>query len=329
MKKIISTILVLGMMVAMVGCSAPAESASKDDGGSSYPNKPINVIVAYKAGGGTDTGARILTSVAEEEFGQPLLVVNKEGADGEIGYTELAMAKPDGYTIGFINLPTFVSLPNERETNYSPDDVIPLVNHVYDQGVLVVQGSSEWQTLEQFVQYAKDNPEAITVSNNGTGASNHIGGAHFAKEAGIKLSYIPFGGSADMLAALRGGHVKATVAKISEVTSLVNAGELRILASFTEERLESFPEVPTLKEKGYDVIFGSARGIVAPKGTPDEIVKILREKLEKVIKSPEHMEKAAKANLPIKFMDGDQFKAYIDQQTKYVNEVVPTLDLEQ
>ncbi|HLS52820.1 MAG TPA: tripartite tricarboxylate transporter substrate binding protein [Tissierellaceae bacterium] len=324
MKKVLVLLLVVGLTFSLVACTS--------DGGeevdtSDYPSKNIEIIVAYKAGGGTDVGARILASEAEKEIGQPLVIINREGSDGELGYTQLAQAKPDGYTIGFINLPTFVSLTLERDTKYGIDDVEPILNHVYDSGVVVVQSSSELDTIEDFIEYAKKNPGDLTIANNGTGASNHIGAAHLAHEADIEVTHVPFGGSTDMLAALRGGHVKAAVAKISEVAGLVDSGELKILASFTEERLENFPDVPTLAEKGYKILFGSARALVAPKGTPKEIIDYLHDKFKAAMESTEHMEKAKNADLPIMYMGPEELGEYIKNEEVYLKEIGEILDL--
>lgn len=328
MKRILLLLLSLTLVFSLVACGADdAEEGDADVEAVEFPTKPIDVIVAYKAGGGTDVGARVLASVAEEKLGQSLVILNKPGSDGELGYTELAKAEPDGYTIGFINLPTFVSLIAERDTEFEVDDVEPILNHVYDSGVLVVQASSEIETLEEFVEYAKENPEELTISNNGTGASNHIGAAHFEYEADIEVTHVPFGGSTDMLAALRGGHVDATVAKISEVAGLEEAGELRILASFTEERLENFPDVPTMKESGYDILFGSARALVAPKGTPQEIIDILHDGFKEAIESEEHLEKAKDADLPIKYMSPEELGQYIKDEEAYLKEISDIIDL--
>lgn len=324
MKRVVLLLLSLALLLSVVGCAG--DSGDQIDI-SNYPSKPVEIIVAYKAGGGTDVGARILASEAEKIFGQPLVILNVEGSDGELGYTQLAQSKPDGYTIGFINLPTFVSLTLERNTKYTIDDVVPILNHVYDAGVLVVQSSSDIKTLEDFVEYAKAHPGDLTIANNGTGASNHIGAAHFEYEAGIDVTHVPFGGSTDMIAALRGGHVDACVAKISEVASLVKSGELRILASFTEERLENFPDVPTMKEKGYDILFGSARALVAPKGTPQEIIDYIHDKFKEAMDSPEHMEKAKNADLPIKYMSPEELGEYIKNEEVYLKEIRTFLDL--
>ncbi|MDP0488781.1 MAG: tripartite tricarboxylate transporter substrate binding protein [Fusobacterium sp. JB021] len=320
MKKFLK-VLGVSCVLALLGACGKEKVEKK------YPSKPVEVIVAYKAGGGTDVGARILMSEAQKDFPQPFVIVNKPGADGEVGYTELLTAKPDGYTIGFINLPTFVSLPLQRHTKFSKEDAAPIMNHVYDPGVLVVRADSPWKTLEEFVKAAKERPEELTISNNGTGASNHIGAAHFAYESGIKVTHVPFGGSTDMIAALRGGHVDATVAKASEITNLVKGGELRLLASFTDKRLEKFKDIPTLKEKGYNVIFGSARAIVAPKGTPQDRLDYLNSVLKTALESESNIEKSNNSNLPLMYMSPEELGQYINNQEKYIKEIVPKLGL--
>lgn len=333
MKRILAILLSIFLVFSLVACSTNKQTTTDEtnkeevSAANDYPNKPIEIIVAYKAGGGTDRGARVLTSAADKKIDQPLVIINKPGADGELGFTELVNAKPDGYTIGFINLPTFVSLPLNRQTKYTKDDVEPLLNYVYDAGVLVVRADSQWESLEDFIKYAKENPEKITISNNGTGASNHIGAAHLAYETDIKVTHVPFGGSSDMLAALRGKHVDATVAKISEVANLVENGELRLLASFTKERLDDFPEVPTLKEKGYEILFGSARALAAPKGVPKEVLDKLHDMLKEVIETPEHMEAAKNSNLQIKYMSPEGLKEYMDETEAYLKDVTTKIDL--
>ena len=157
MKKKFLAVLTLLLSLLLVACGGEKKAAEANP--DAYPEKPVNVIIAYKAGGGTDVGARILMAEAQKNFPQTFVIVNKPGADGEIGYTELAKAAPDGYTIGFINLPTFVSLPHERQTKYKIDDVEPIMNHVYDPGVLVVKADSPFNTLADFVENAKAHPD--------------------------------------------------------------------------------------------------------------------------------------------------------------------------
>ena len=324
MKKFVK---LLGSLLTLVALFVACDKGQKNEPIEAYPSKPVNVIVAYKAGGGTDVGARILISEAQKNFQQPFVIVNKPGADGEIGYTELLKSKPDGYTIGFINLPTFVSIPLQRKTNFKKEDATAIMNHVYDPGVLVVKNDIKWKNLQEFVEDARNNPDTLTISNNGTGASNHIGAAHFAYEAGIKVTHVPFGGSTDMIAALRGNHVDATVAKISEVGNLVKNNELRILASFTENKLENFPDVPTLKENGYNVLFGSARAIVAPTGTPQEVIQKLHDTFKEALESQDNIEKSKNANLPLQYMSPEELTNYINEQETYIKEIVPKLGI--
>lgn len=310
MKKTVGKIISSMMLtLALVSCSG---SDNKED--AKYPSKDINVLVAYKAGGGTDVGARILTKEARNEFDKNLVILNRPGSDGIIGFTELAKAKPDGYTIGFINLPNYTSLSLTREVEFDTDSIIPIINHVYDEGIFVVKADSKWNSIEDFVEDARKNPNTYTISNNGAGASNHIGAATFTKEAGIEVKHIPYGGSTDMITALRGNHVDATVAKVSEILPLVKSGELKVLASFTEERVEVLEDTPTLMEKGYNVIFGSSRALAAPAGTPDEIIKYLHDKFKKVIESDAHMEAAKTANLPIKYMSSEELKIFMKNE---------------
>lgn len=294
---------------------------------SNYPIKPVKVIVAYKTGGGTDVGARLLIGEAQKYFPQPFVVKNITGSAGEEGYSKILTAKPDGYTIGFINLPSFINYSFKNNLKVKKEDVKIILNHVFDPGVLVVRYDSRWQNLEEFVEEAKNRPEALTVANNGLGNSNHVGAAHFAYEAGIELTHVPFGGSMDMITALQEGYVDATVAKISEVMGYVKSKEFKILASFTEERLEKFQDIPTLKEKGYDVVFGSARTLVAPKNTPDTIIKNLHDVFKKALDSEENRKKSEELNLMLKYMSEEEMLKYIERQEEYMRTIVPKLGI--
>ncbi|MFA6845701.1 MAG: tripartite tricarboxylate transporter substrate binding protein [Sphaerochaetaceae bacterium] len=292
-----------------------------------FPSHAITVIIGFKAGGGTDVGARVLCSVAQKYLGQSLIITNTSGADGELGYARICNAKPDGYTLGFINLPTFVSLPLDRQTLYSVDGITPIMNHVFDPAVLVVRNDSSFTDLEAYIGYAKANPFIITVGNNGYGASNHIAAAHFCKETGIQVTHVPFGGSVDMLTALDKGYVQSVVAKISEVAKAQRDGKYRLLASFTQERLPSFPDVPTLVEKGIPVTFGSARALVAPRGTPPEVLAILLAAFKQAMEDNENIVQSKALDLPLHYMGPEELATYIEEQRRYITETVPTLPL--
>ena len=339
MRKMLRLFAALMVTASLAGCAggqasetpkaAPAGAQAEGEGGSAKawkPEKDINVIVAYKAGSGTDTGARILCSIAEKYVGRTLLIVNKEGADGKIGYTELANAKPDGYTIGFINLPTYVSLAQEPDSVFNKDSVTPIVNHLFEPSVVVVKKDAPWNTIEEFIDYCKAHPGEVKCSTNGVKASNHIGIQLLAKKAGFEGSASPYGGTADQLLALRQGEVEVSVPKAGDVASLTGEnGELKVLASYTEQRLEDYPDVPTLKEKGYDLVYGSARALVAPAGTPQEVIDFYVDAFSKTMEDPENIEKSKNAGLSLSLMSPETLGEYIDEQDDFVKNTLPTL----
>ena len=193
-----------------------------------------------------------------------------------------------------------------------------IANYIYDSGVLIVNLNSKWKNLEEFILEAKKNPRKITLGNNGIGMSNHLGGIMLENEAGIEFIHTPFSSSSDILEALEKGYIDAAIVKISEVGD-VNR-KFQILASFTEERFERIGvvlgDIPTLKEKGYDVIFGSTRAFVVPKGTPRQILEKLREILKKGIRSYENIENFKKIGLNIKYIEADEMKSCIEEEEK-------------
>lgn len=315
-------------LMLFAGCTKKdaGTASTPNDGAAWKPAKDVSVIVAYKAGSGTDTGARILCSIAEKYVGETLVVVNKEGADGKIGYTALANAKPDGYTIGFINLPTFNSLAAEENSSFTVDSIVPIVNHLFEPSVIVVRKDAPWDTIEDLIAYCKNHPNEVKCSTNGVKASNHIGAQLLAKSAGFVFSCIPYGGTADQLLALRQGEVQVSVPKAGDITSLIGEnGELKVLASFTEERLADLQDVPTLKEKGYNLVYGSARALVAPKGTPQNVIDFYVDAFKKTMEDPDNIQKSKNAGLSLNFMSPEALGAFIDKEDDFVKNTLPGL----
>lgn len=291
------------------------------------PSGDVTVIVAYKAGSGTDTGARLLASEAQKYVGHTLIINNLPGADGKIGWTRLVNSKPDGQTIGFINLPTFTTLATQPGAPFSTDQVVPIANHLIETGVIVVKADSPYKTLKELVDAAKANPN-LRASTNGVKASNHTAAQLFAKSAGIKYKAIPYGGTADQLLALRQGEVDFSCAKEGDVAKLVKGDkpELRILATFDKKRLAAFPDVPTLGELGYyPNWYGSARALVAPKGTPDDVIAFYVDAFKKTMSDPQTIEQHKKAGLSLHFMDNKELAELIKQQEKFAKEEVSQL----
>lgn len=291
------------------------------------PQQDVNVIIAYKAGSGTDTGARLLMTMAEKHIGKTVIINNLPGADGKIGWTRLVNSKPDGYTIGFINLPTFTTLANEKNAAFKVSQVVPIANHLNETGVVVVRADSKWQTLNDLVKDAKASGK-LRASTNGVKASNHTAAQLFAKSANFEYKAIPYGGTADQLLALRQGEVDFTCAKIADVAKLIagDKPELRLLGVYDTQRLADYPDVPTLGELGYyDQWYGSARAIVAPAGMPADVLKYWVDTFKTVMSDPEVIEAHKKGGLTMSYMDDKQLGELIKAQDAFARDVISKL----
>ena len=291
------------------------------------PSSDVNVIVAYKAGSGTDTGARLLAQQAEKYVGKTLIINNLPGADGKIGWTELVNSKPNGQTIGFINLPTFTTLATQPNATFTTAKVIPIANHLIETGVVVVRADSPYKTLKDLVKAAKAKKN-LRASTNGVKASNHTAAQLLATSAGFKYKAIPYGGTADQLLALRQGEVHFTCAKVADIAKLVKGDkpELRVLGVFSKTHIAEFPDVPTLGELGYyPNWYGSARALVAPAGTPKDVIAFYVDAFKKTMNDPECVAAHKKAGLSMNFMDDKELGALIKQQEVFCRDEIAKL----
>ena len=295
MKKFLAMILALAMVLCLVACGGSDKAADTSGDGAWAPTDTVTVIVAYKAGNGTDLTARVLTQFAEKYLGQTVVIENLDGGSGAIGWTALAQAEPDGHTIGFVNLPNFnSSIVNAADTGvmYKVDDFKAICNHVTETSCVLVAANSPFNTLEDLIAYAKENPGSLKASTNGNQASNHIGAQMLAVTADFEYTAIPYGGTSDQLLALRQGEVDWSVAKVADFSSFTS--EVKVLGVYNETRLEEFPDVPTLGELGYyDQWLGSSRVICAPAGVSDEVIAFYEEAFRQIMADPEYQEAAA------------------------------------
>lgn len=314
--------------ILLGGCGGSGSKSGGNSDAAWKPEKDVKVIVAYKAGSGTDTGARLLANSAKKYVGQTLVIENKPGADGKIGWTELSKSKPDGYTIGFINLPTYTTLAQQKGTAFDDKSIVPICNHLTETAVVVVKNDAKWKDLKELVADAKANPGQLKCSTNGNQASNHTAAQLFAKSAEFDYNAIPYGGTADQLLALRQGEVDFSCAKIADVSKLIKGDnpELRVLGVFAEKRDPQLKDVPTLGEMGYyDKWYGSARALVAPKGTPDNVVKFYEDAFKKTMDDPEVKAAHEKADMVIDFKDHTVLGKMIQEQMDFCKNVVSQL----
>ena len=282
-----------------------------------YPAKPVMTIVAYPAGGETDIGARIVAAIAEKELGQPMIVVNKGGAGGQLGWTELARQKADGYAIGFIGLPSIntVILDPERKASFGIDAFVPIINQVVDPVCMYVKPNSPYKTLKDLIEDAKKRPEKIILCTTGILSVEHLAILLLEDTAKVKFRIVHFDGSAQIQPAILGGQIDVGVDNVGGAwTSHVNSGQVRPLILMDKERSKFYPNTPTTVEMGYSrVVMSSSRGIVGPKGIPEPIIKRLQVVLKKAMENPEHVAKMDKAGLAIKVMVGEDYGKYINE----------------
>jgi len=283
-----------------------------------YPTKPVTMIVAYAAGGSTDILARITAKYLEAELKQPFVVVNKPGAAGSVGFTSIAKAAPDGYSIGLINLSGVIVNPIVQPdvVRYRITDFAGIANVVTDPGVFCVKADSPLKNLDDLIAAAKAAPGKLAVSHEGAGSGDHLGVMEFCKKASIEMNPVPFEGDAPAKAALLGGHIDVLAVNVSEIAEMVNTGQLRALAVQNDKRSAELPDVPTFAELGYPtVIQGTAsRGFAAPKDIPAEALDVLVSAMKKIVASNEYQEELKKLNMPIDFVPGEEFtKLLLDQ----------------
>ena len=329
MKKILALLLSLVMVFALCACGdkaaeepaeevsaeeVPAEEAPAEETAAEgwAPNGPVTMIVAYKAGSGTDTTARILTKYAEKYVGQTIVVENVEGGSGSIGWSMLAEKDPDGMTIGFMNLPNFSSSIVKELGTYTIDDFAAICNHVTETSLVIVRADDDrFNTLEDLVNYGKENDGKLVASTNGPQKSNHIGAKAFANSAGFKFIDMHQDGTANELTSLRGKEADFCVAKVADIAG--QESEYKILGVFAEERLPELPEVPTLGELGYyDEWLGSSRCIVAPAGVPQEVIDFYEAAFKATMEDPEYLEAAA--NFATNYIGAEGTTALIAEQ---------------
>lgn len=327
MKKKLALIGVAALSAGLLFAGCGKKDNAQSSGATWKPEKDVKVIVAYKAGSGTDTGARLLTNSAKKYVGQTMVIENKPGADGKIGWTELSKAKPDGYTIGFINLPTYTTLATQG-ASFDDKSIVPIANHLTETAVVVVRKDAKWNTLKELVEDAKAHPGELKASTNGAKASNHTAAQLLSTTAGFEYNAVPYGGTADQLLALRQGEVDFSCAKVADVAKLIKGdnAELKVLGIYSEKRDPSLPDVPTLGELGYyNKWYGSARALVAPKGTPDNIIKFYETAFKQTLEDPEVKAAHEKAGMEIDFKDSKELGKLIQEQMDFAKNVVAKL----
>lgn len=312
-----SGLIAVLMAVLLVGWSVPAPAAE-------FPTKEIQIIVPWAAGGATDLIFRAMGATAAKYLQKAVVVVNRPGGGGAVGFTDAMKARPDGYTLVTAVTPLCI-LPHQTATAFTYRDFDPILNVVSDPSMFLVQADAPWKTTPEFVDAARKNPGSITVGNSGAGGGVHLVALAFEKAAGIQLNHIPFSGGGPSVTALMGGHVNAVSVSPPEGVAQIKAGQLRIIALFAAQRLAMFPDVPTVKEQGIDFSMGMWRGLAAPKGTPPEVTRVLHDAFKKTMDDPEFQARAKEMSVILSYLGPKDFAALMARDDEFLGKLIKSL----
>jgi tripartite-type tricarboxylate transporter receptor subunit TctC len=277
-----------------------------------YPARPVNVTVVYAAGGTMDTTARTIAGPAEKLLGQQFAITNVGGAGGAVGLGLVAKQKPDGYHLAVCSHAGLVFVPHVQTVTYKLDDFVPVMHYGFSPNAVVVRTESPWRTLKELVEYARQNPRKVTYSTGGTGSPMHLAMEFIARQEGIQWTHVPYQGANPAMIALLGGHVMAESGS-TEWMPHVKEGKLRLLAAQGEKRMKAFPDVPTLRELGYDFTTGAYFMFAAPKGTPQAVVGKLDDALHKAMDDPKFLDLLGKLEMEVAYRNSSDLRKYLEE----------------
>lgn len=295
--------LTLGIALGSAG-SALAQSGN-------YPQKPVEFIVPWSPGGGSDTLMRVVSNHAKEYLGQPMPVINMPGVSGTTGLQELAQRKPDGHTVGQIHEGLLVA-HHTGLTQLNWDDFAPVASVTASPQYLTINADSPWQSFEEFVAYAKENPGEIRFGVT-LGGIPHVHAAMIEEAEDLSFRYVGFEGTGARIRALVGGHIDAAMGDVASSGEFVKNGDLRFLAVGSKQRLDETPEVPTFAELGYDSLnLSIVRGLIAPKGTPPERIETLASAMESLSQDEKFVQAINNAGAQVQYAGPEVFTEYLD-----------------
>lgn len=300
----------LATIFAGLLASTPLAAQSVED----FPTKPMTYIIPFNAGGESDISARFQQSEWEDVTGQQVIIQYQPGAGGAQAWSQLNSLPGDGYTIMGINLPHTVLQPLEGSVGYATEDLTPVHYFHYTPDAIFVRAESEFTLLDQLVEFAKANPGLVTFAGSGSNSSNNLAAIRFNEQAGVNTTYIPFSGTGPSMTAVLGG---STMAGFNYATSGVSQGEsLRMLAVAAEERLTAFPDVPTFKELGYDIVGGAYRGVAVPNSTSEELRQKISGIISEINSQPEFVEKMESAGFVLTDIGYDEMDEFVAERVE-------------
>ena len=310
--------LALALAAALLPCHAPAQA--------DYPGKPVTMVVPFPPGGVADITARPLAEAMGRFLGQPVVVENKAGAGGGVGMQYVARARPDGYIV-LLALSSISIIPEAdkvlgRDPMFQLSQLVPIARFTADATVLVVRADSAYGSVKDLVDAARKAPGAVPYGSSGNYGTMHVPMEMLTASSGVKMLHVPFTGAGPAVVALLGGQVDALSTGPSTVMGHVKGGKLRVLATWGEARHPALPDVPTLKELGYDAQFSQWTGLFVPAGTPEAVIARLREAAKAAVADATFKGSLAKVDTPIQYLDQPQFRAFWDRDARTLADVV-------
>jgi tripartite-type tricarboxylate transporter receptor subunit TctC len=293
--------LALGLSVALAGPAA------------AYPDKPVQYIIPFPAGGESDIAARLQAVTFSQKYKQEMVVINRAGGGGALVWQQLNTYPNDGYTIAGINLPHVVLQPLEGTVSYKTEEMTPVYFFHYTPDALVVPADSPYKTFGDFLKAAKEKPGTLNIAGSSLNSANHAAHEKMQKEFGIKTTYVPFKGTGDLIASVLGGHVSAAMSYTT--LAITQKGKMRMLAVATEKRLPAFPDVPTFKELGGNWVDGAYRGVAVPKSTPENVRKQVSDMMDALNKDPDLRRKMVEGGFEVTDIGYEQMPAFLKERT--------------
>lgn len=306
---------------AVLGCFA---ATTATNAAPNFPRKQIQIVVPYAPGGASDTVARIYGKELENQLGKPVIIVNRTGASGAVGLESVKTSRPDGYTMSYMPVEsTMISALGIADV--SSDDFKFVCRVMTIPAAITVSADAPWNTLEEFLAYAKENPGKVMVGNSGSGSIWHVAAASLEKAASVKFNHVPFDGAAPAIAALLGKNITAVAVSPAEVKTNVDAGQFKVLAVIGDNRSSVVPDIKTTKELGYDVTAMGWGGFAVPKDTPADVVKILDEASAKVAQAPELVKLLKERGFEHAYLSGADMDAFAKNQLEQYKKLIPEL----
>jgi tripartite-type tricarboxylate transporter receptor subunit TctC len=293
---------------------------------SGYPQRPIEIVVPAAAGGGTDVLARAFAEAVKKYLPQPVTVNNKPGASGAIGMGDVLQSKPDGYKLAMV-IVELTTVPHLGLAKFNYEDFQPIARLNFDPAAITVRSEAPWNTIEEFLAAARQKPGEMKVGNSGNGSIWHLAAAALEDKTGVQFTHVPFQGAAPGVVALLGGHIDAVAVSPAEVSVHVAAGKLKTLATMSEQRVKGFEKVPTLRERNIDLAIGAWRGLAAAKGTPPEVISVLKVATARAAEDPAFRQSLEKMNLGYAYADADTFRNVMQRDNDSFKQLISKLGI--